>query len=489
VTTTEIVSPAGGLRATAARPRSATATTGPARWAWEATYMRRLVAVDLLVGTVAALAALQLRFGPLPSRMYLLVTVAFPFAWLAALALAHAYDRRFLFAGSDEYQRVFRAGLGLTAGLALVSYSFNTPLARGYVVIAIPVAVAAGLVSRYLQRRHLHNSWGRGERLRRVLIVGRAAAVEHMTSQLRQERFHGLGVVGVCARPGESYSGDLPVVGGTDDVAAAVRAAGADTVLVLSTLHIDGAALRRMAWQLENDDIDMIVASSLVDVADRTTIRPVDGLPMLHVEHPRLRGATRVAKEVFDRVAATAGLIMIAPVLLTIAALIRFGDRGPAMFRQVRVGKDGREFEIYKFRTMYTDAEARLADVAHLNEGDGALFKMRDDPRVTPVGKWLRRFSLDELPQLINVVLGDMSLVGPRPPLPSEVAQYPADMRRRLVVKPGMTGLWQVSGRADLSWEESIRLDLRYVENWSLTMDLVILARTVTAVLRLSGAY
>jgi lipopolysaccharide/colanic/teichoic acid biosynthesis glycosyltransferase len=159
------------------------------------------------------------------------------------------------------------------------------------------------------------------------------------------------------------------------------------------------------------------------------------------------------------------------------------------MFRQVRVGRDGREFQIYKFRTMYTDAEARLAEVAHLNEGDGALFKMRDDPRVTPVGRWLRRFSLDELPQLINVVLGDMSLVGPRPPLPSEVAQYPADMRRRLVVKPGMTGLWQVSGRADLSWEESIRLDLRYVENWSLTMDLVILARTVTAVLRLSGAY
>jgi exopolysaccharide biosynthesis polyprenyl glycosylphosphotransferase len=224
---------------------------------------------------------------------------------------------------------------------------------------------------------------------------------------------------------------------------------------------------------------------------DRTTIRPVDGLPMLHVEHPRLKGSTRVVKEVFDRVGALLLLIAATPLLAIIVALVLLtpGGRGPAIFRQERVGKNGRPFVLYKFRTMAVDAEAWLADLRQLNESDGQLFKIRDDPRVTPVGRWLRRFSLDEIPQLVNVVKGDMSLVGPRPPLAGEVAGYPADMLRRLVVKPGLTGLWQVSGRADLSWEESIRLDLTYVENWSLAMDLAILARTLTAVVRSSGAY
>jgi len=259
---------------------------------------------------------------------------------------------------------------------------------------------------------------------------------------------------------------------------------------VLSCPELDGHALRRMAWQLERDDIDLIVASSLVDVAgDRTTIRPVDGLPMLHVDHPRLTGGPRIVKEIFDRIGAVILLATFSPLLLLIALLIKRTSPGPVLFRQVRVGRNGREFIIYKFRTMYLDAEARLADLRHLNEHDGVLFKMRNDPRVTRIGRWLRRLSLDELPQLFNVVLGHMSLVGPRPPLPEEVAAYPDDARRRLAVKPGITGLWQVSGRSDLPWEEAVRLDLRYVENWTLSLDLVILLRTLTAVSRGSGAY
>jgi len=222
---------------------------------------------------------------------------------------------------------------------------------------------------------------------------------------------------------------------------------------------------------------------------DRTTIRPVDGLPMLHVEHPRLDGGARVVKEVVDRAGAVLLLLISAPLLLAIALWISAGSTGPVLFRQVRVGKDGREFVMFKFRTMYLDAEARLAEIRHLNEHDGVLFKIRNDPRVTRAGRWLRRLSLDELPQLYNVVRGEMSLVGPRPPLPEEVATYPDDARRRLAVKPGMTGLWQVSGRSDLPWDEAVRLDLRYVENWSLTLDLVILLRTLTAVCRTSGAY
>jgi exopolysaccharide biosynthesis polyprenyl glycosylphosphotransferase len=473
-------------------------SAGPAWWTWESSYVRTLIVLDVAAGAAGALASLRFHIGaPTPTDLNLLVMVAFPVAWLIALVCSHAYDSRFLFVGNDEYQRVFRASIGLTATISIAAFVIDTHLARRYVLVAIPLTLAVNGAARYLMRRLLHASWGRGERLRRVVVVGHETAVEDMTRQLRRERYHGLGVVGACL-PRESMpsaarprNGAPPVYGTFDDVASAVRYARADSVLVLSCPELDGARLRRLAWQLENDDIDLIVASTLVDVAgDRTTIRPVDGLPLLHVEHPQLRGTRRVVKDVFDRVGALLGLIVISPLVLAIAALIRFGPgRGPVLFRQVRVGRDGRQFRIFKFRTMYPDAEARLAEVMDLNEHDGALFKMRNDPRVTPVGRWLRRFSLDEIPQLINVVLGHMSLVGPRPPLPAEVAKYPADMRRRLVVKPGMTGLWQVSGRADLSWEESIRLDLRYVENWSLTMDLVILARTVSAVLRVSGAY
>ncbi|SCL34192.1 Undecaprenyl-phosphate galactose phosphotransferase, WbaP/exopolysaccharide biosynthesis polyprenyl glycosylphosphotransferase [Micromonospora rhizosphaerae] len=476
---------------------------GPTRSGWQSRYVVTLCLVDLTIGLASAAAALGLRFGPLTAdpyhRGYLWITITLPFGWMVALTLNRAYETRHLFVGNDEYARVFRAGLALTATLAIVSFAVDFRLARGYVIIAMPLLIVAGVAVRYLVRRRLHRSWARGERLHRVILVGHGLAVAEMTRRLRRERFHGLGVVGAClphprAEPaGRRAAGLLPPILGTfEDVATAVSRAGADTVVVLSCPEIAGAALRRLGWQLERDDVDLIVASNLIDVAgDRTTVRPVDGLPMLHVEHPRLKGGRRFVKSVFDRVSALLLLIVAAPLLLAITLLIRMspGAGGPAIFRQERVGKNGRPFVIYKFRTMYVDAEDRLAELLDRNETDGGLFKMRDDPRVTRVGRWLRRLSLDEVPQLVNVLKGDMSLVGPRPPLPREVAGYPADMRRRLVVKPGLTGLWQVSGRSDLSWEESIRLDLSYVENWSLTMDLAILLRTLSAVIRSSGAY
>jgi exopolysaccharide biosynthesis polyprenyl glycosylphosphotransferase len=355
--------------------------------------------------------------------------------------------------------------------------------------------MACTVLSRFALRKGLHRSRARGYFLRRVLVVGHADAVAELCRQLRRQRYHGLDPIGACLPPQQVDRAvvdgvGLPVYGTFTDVGAAVTVGAADAVIVLSCPELDGVRLRRLAWQLEGDDVDLIVASALMDVAgDRTTIRPVDGLPMLHVEHPRLRGTRRVVKEVVDRLGAAVLLALLAPLLGALALAVRLGSPGPALFRQVRVGRDGEEFTIYKFRTMATDAEQRLATLQESNEHDGVLFKMRTDPRVTRVGRYLRRFSLDELPQLVNVLAGRMSLVGPRPPLPAEVAVYPQDMRRRLVVKPGLTGLWQVSGRAELSWEETIRLDLRYVENWSLWLDLVILLRTVTAVLRHSGAY
>jgi exopolysaccharide biosynthesis polyprenyl glycosylphosphotransferase len=325
----------------------------------------------------------------------------------------------------------------------------------------------------------------RGRHLRRVLVVGHELPAIALNRQLRRERTHGLEVVGVCLPGLNAGPAGLPVYGTLTDVAQAVEASRAETVIVLSCPELDGPELRRLASRLDDDGVDLIVASSLFEVAGAGAMLASAGVPpMRHADPGRLSLGSRMLKGAVDRAGAAVLLVVLAPVLLTIATAVRFSSRGPVLFRQERVGRNGESFRLIKFRTMYLDAEARLAELRHLNEHDGVLFKIRDDPRVTRIGRRLRQFSLDELPQLINVLKGDMSLVGPRPPLPAEVAAYPDWVRPRLAVKPGMTGLWQVSGRADLPWEEAIRLDLRYVENWSLSLDLVILLRTITAALR-----
>jgi exopolysaccharide biosynthesis polyprenyl glycosylphosphotransferase len=254
---------------------------------------------------------------------------------------------------------------------------------------------------------------------------------------------------------------------------------------------MDPDKLRWISWQLEGTDADLIVSPGLAEVAGRRLhIQPVAGLPLLYVDEPQFTGFRRVLKSAFDRTLAAAALVVLAPLLVLIAVLVKATSRGWPFFLQTRVGKDGRTFKMIKFRSMYAGAERRVSELLAYNQApDGVLFKMHDDPRVTRIGRTLRRYSLDEVPQLINVVTGAMSLVGPRPPLPDEVAQYGDHVRRRLLVKPGLTGLWQISGRSDLSWEESVRLDLRYVENWSLALDMVVLLKTARAVLRAEGAY
>jgi len=234
----------------------------------------------------------------------------------------------------------------------------------------------------------------------------------------------------------------------------------------------------------------VLVSSAITDVTGpRIHLRPVAGLPLLHIEEPELTGARRLMKGMLDRSLALTGVLCALPLFVGLALAVRLTSKGPAFFRQTRVGVDGKEFTMFKFRSMVVNAEELKAKLEAQNEGKGVLFKMEKDPRITRVGAFLRKWSLDELPQLFNVLNGTMSLVGPRPPLPSEVAQYETDVHRRLMVKPGLTGLWQISGRSDLDWDESVRLDLRYVENWSLAMDLIILWRTVFAVLKREGAY
>jgi exopolysaccharide biosynthesis polyprenyl glycosylphosphotransferase len=283
----------------------------------------------------------------------------------------------------------------------------------------------------------------------------------------------------------------VPVHGGLADVMPAVRQSDADTVAVLACPEMNGVELRKLAWELEKTDTDLCLAPALLDVAGpRTSIRSAAGLPLLYMDHADLTGARQAFKSLFDRAAAASALLLLSPVFVAVALAVKLGDRGPVFFRQVRVGRNGRPFHVWKFRTMVTDAEKRLAELQEQNEcGDGVLFKIKDDPRITKVGSLLRRTSLDELPQLINVLVGQMSLVGPRPALPEEASRYGDYVRRRLAVRPGITGLWQVSGRSDLPWEEAVRLDLRYVENWSFALDLQIMWKTLSAVTHGDGAY
>jgi exopolysaccharide biosynthesis polyprenyl glycosylphosphotransferase len=430
--------------------------------------------------------------GPRPPLWEALLA---PVVWLPAMLLARAYEQRFLWIGVEEYRRVLGAAVAVLAAVGTVSWALHLEVARGFVVMTLPLAAALTLLTRAVHRHRLRRARQRGEYLQTTILVGPQSAVSALDEQLQRSPHQGYRVIGCCLPAGQQSTGadafnGLPVLGDVSDVAAVVKRFEVDTVAVLPGPDLHGSALRRLGWELEDTDAELLLAPAVTDVVGpRVHIRPVAGLPLLHMERPELTGIRRFTKEVVDRTAATVGLLLLAPVLLGIAVAIRLDSRGPVLFRQERVGRCGETFTMLKFRSMVQDAPQLVERLAAADEGNGVLFKMKADPRVTRVGKVLRRYSIDELPQLINVFRGDMSLVGPRPPLAREVERYGVDMHRRFLVKPGLTGLWQVSGRSDLSWDDSVRVDVRYVENWSLAFDIMILWKTVGAVLRGSGAY
>jgi exopolysaccharide biosynthesis polyprenyl glycosylphosphotransferase len=493
-------------RVTAIGQYSPVLTHGAARGRaiWLSHYLRWATIVDCACALAASFIAFGIRLETRPFLIteYLTFSLLMPVVWLAAVKLTGAYDPRFIGTGSDEYHRILNAGVSLTAGIAVFSFVAKLDLARSYVVIALPCATAFDLIARYGLRKRLHKLRRLGSCMQRTVVVGHSGAVAELVNLLKADTHHGLSIVAACltgtqdsheagAQDSHEIAG-IPVCGGIGSVPMAVETFAADTVALLACSEINGLMVRDIAWELEKTRTDICVAPALIDVAGpRATIRPVAGLPLLHVDHPQLSGAKQVLKGFFDRISAATALIVLLPVFVVIALVIRFNDGGRIIFRQTRIGKDGNPFTVYKFRTMVEDAEHRRwkAQLARQNEADGPLFKLRNDPRVTKAGAWLRHWSLDELPQLLNVLLGEMSLVGPRPALPEEVATYAYRVRRRLAVKPGMTGLWQVSGRSNLSWEESVRLDIRYVENWSITLDVHILWRTLWAVVHRFGAY
>lgn len=449
------------------------------------------VAVGILVGYLSGMSGLGPGHGILTATISPVVAVLV----FCSLSLTRAWDTTVLGQGAEEFSRVLRAMVisGVVLGLAALAASADS--VRPWVFGLVPLIGLLSVFGRWLLRKPLHRRRVEGRCSHAMLAIGTAESVADLIRRTRRDRFTGWVVTGACTPTGTGPDGescilDVPVVGDLDSVTTIVRAGQHRVVAVSPAPGWTPHRLHQLAWDLEDVGSELVVDPGLMEVAGpRLHVAPVDGLPLLRLTEPTLNGVPRAVKYLADLVGGAAILLFFAPLMLIIAAAVKCDGGGPVFFRQTRVGRDGVTFSMIKFRSMQVGADTMLASLSALNDATGPLFKLRSDPRVTRVGSWLRRYSLDELPQLFNVITGSMSLVGPRPPLPSEVETYSRDAHRKFLVKPGLTGLWQVSGRSDLSWEESVRLDLRYVENWSLAQDGLILRKTIGAVLRRSGAY
>ena len=481
------------------RPDPAATVPATKRFAaWGRRYLILVASADALVGGISAAtpASISNTLSGRPHVVPLLCLVGLV-VWPAAIAMCRGYRRNRIGIGLDEPGAVIRAGMvvvvagALPAGI-LAADPLTLHASLKLVATGIPFAVLLSLIVRFVARRILHLMQRHGRSLRHVLVVGSFGAAQQLSDRIQREPDAGMKVIGLCLPSSQlprPVLAGIPVLGSLQQVPDVVRARGCDAVAVTSDDATRYNYLRQLAWSLEGADVELLVDPGLVEVAGpRMHIRPLMGFPLLHVEEPHFTGWRRVVKRVTDLVLTSVGLLIISPLMLGIAAVIKLQDGGPVIFRQARIGRDGKQFTMLKFRSMVVDAEDRKPDLMDSNEGKGGLFKLSDDPRVTRFGRFMRDFSLDELPQLCNVLGGSMSLVGPRPHLASELAQMPSEASRRSLVTPGLTGLWQVSGRSDLEGDDAVRFDLRYVENWSFTLDLWILWKTIFAVLTKRGA-
>lgn len=413
---------------------------------------------------------------------------------VAALGLARAWDPSMLGQGSQEFSRLLRALVTLAVVVGLLGLALKLPEVRPYVFGVVPVALILAAVGRLVLRKVLHRLRRNGACMHEVLAVGTEDAVANLILRTRRASHNGWAVTGACTPSGAGTNGgphilDVPVVGDLDAVPEVAGNGGYRVVSVAQTPGWSSRRLHHLAWDLEDTGAELVVDPGLMEIAGpRLHVAAVDGLPLLRLTQPTFSGVPRLVKGLIDRLGAALLLLVLAPVMFVLAIAVR-SDGGPIFYRQDRVGKAGKPFPMIKFRSMVVNADQYQPELVESNQGSGPLFKLHQDPRVTRMGTFLRKYSLDELPQLFNVLSGSMSLVGPRPPLPEEVASYSRDAQRKLLVKPGLTGLWQISGRSDLSWEESVRLDLRYVENWTLALDILIVWKTIGAVVRGTGAY
>jgi exopolysaccharide biosynthesis polyprenyl glycosylphosphotransferase len=474
--------------------------------AWSRRYLIAIATADALVGGIAAALPASISDTLSWNHRAVLLCLLGALVWPVAIALSRGYRRNRIGIGFDEPGAVIRAGMVVVVAVALPAGFMAVPAGTldpngafnllyallKLVAVGTSLAVVLSLLVRFLAHRALRFLQRQGRSLRHVLVVGSFGAAQQLSERIQREPDTGMKVIGLCLPSSElprPVVDGIPVLGSLRQVPDVVRSMGCDAVAVTSDDVTRYSYLRELAWSLEGAGVELLVDPGLVEVAGpRMHIRPLMGFPLLHVEEPHFTGWRWMMKRVSDIVLASVGLLIISPVMLAIAAGVKLQDGGPIIFRQARIGRQGRPFTMLKFRSMMVDAEARKLELMEHNEGKGGLFKLSHDPRVTPLGQFLRNFSLDELPQLFNVLGGSMSLVGPRPHLASELAQMPSEASRRSLVTPGLTGLWQVSGRSELEGHDAIRLDLRYVENWSLSLDLQILWKTISAVLAKRGA-
>jgi exopolysaccharide biosynthesis polyprenyl glycosylphosphotransferase len=460
---------------------------------WSRRYVRNLVLLDTAVGLIIIVAGTRATMGLSPELSFhwgwLIVG---GISWPVSIALMQGYHRSRMGFGADEIRVLLPASVLVVLIAAVPTGVFRWQQPLTLALVLVPAASVASVCIRLVTQKQLRARQREGQFLRSVVLAGAVGSVRDLNSIFLREKHAGMRVVGVCVPQDDVASArqlGLNVLGNLDQVSAVADGIGCDAVAVTSSDTTQHSYLRELLWSLERSDVELFVHPGIIEVsAPRMHIRSLIGLSLLHVDYPHFTGWRRVAKRAVDLILTTLGLALIAPLLVVIALAIKVCDGGPIIFRQTRIGVEGRPFTMLKFRSMVVDAEERKASLAACNEASGPLFKMRQDPRVTPLGQILRDFSLDELPQLFNVLVGSMSLVGPRPQLNSEVETLKPAERRRLLVTPGMTGLWQVSGRSNLGWDDSVRLDLRYVENWSLGMDLHILWKTVRAVVGKQGS-
>jgi exopolysaccharide biosynthesis polyprenyl glycosylphosphotransferase len=491
-----------------ARARANPVVTPVAALSWRRVYSIRLWLTDLMVVIWAVWGAQMIWFGaPMTTSVvvgdshsisYRWISLTIVIGWIAALSVAGARDPLVYGEGTAEYGRVLTASFFWAGLVAIAATMLKLDMARGYILLAFPLGLIGLLLSRRLWR-----AWLVVKRTRQGLYAQRAVVVaastegaERILAELDRSPTAGYSVVAIAlaqdANPSRRMlETGLPLVNAAEAIAT-MRALMADSLIVADGAILGAATVRNMSWDLEPGTEHLIVAPDLLDVSGpRVATRPVAGLNLMHVELPQFMGARAAVKRFVDVAVAGTGLIILAVPFGVIGAAIKISSKGPVFFRHQRIGLGGKPFEIWKFRSMVAGADRQEAELHAMRDaGNEVQFKLKDDPRVTGIGRWMRRFSVDELPQLFNVLTGSMSLVGPRPHVQAEVDQYTPDQKvRRLMVKPGITGLWQVSGRSDLSWEDSIRLDLYYVENWSILVDIQLLFRTIRAVFRNEGAY
>ena len=474
------------------------------RWAApRQAWVRRLTLTQVLGDLAAALAAIGLCAVTMQAQWEghlavagapFLATALACLGWLALLAIAGAYRPRTLSSGNDQYRRVLSSSVRAIATVAVINFFLELAVSRLLVVVSFTLVCAFTLLGRYAIRRSLHRRRGTGLDSYSVLAVGARPEVERLVRHFQRATWAGLQVGAACFT--DDQRGPLVVdgqriddAGSAEGLVAALADRGASVVAVTGA-GTSTQLVQHLAWQLEGRGVDLLVAPDLADVAGpRIRSEPVAGLPLLFVDEPRLTHPARLVKGVLERSIALVLLLLLTPLFVVLALAVKLTSSGPVMYKQQRVGRDGQLFTMWKLRTMVEGAHDHRSAIDDLDDGAGPLFKVREDPRLTRIGGFLRRHSLDELPQLVHVVTGTMALVGPRPPLQSEVDVYEDHVRRRMLVKPGLTGLWQISGRSDLDWDEAVRLDLYYVDNWSVSMDLAIMAKTFVTIVRGDGAY